>query len=410
MVRAAAKNHPSVAVVVDPARYDAVARGGRRRRVHPGRAAGRSPRRPSATPRPTTSARRVVDGQRRGAADDEGTGLPGWLGRGDERARGGRAPLRREPAPGGGRSTSTATGAAASPSAEQLHGKEMSYNNYVDADAAVARGARPRRARRRDHQAREPVRHRGGGPSSPTRTRRRTRATPSRAYGGVIAANRRRDRREAARPDRRDLHRGRRRPRVRRPRRSRSCTAKKNLRLLVVSARPRDRRECRRISGGLLVQQADRVDAPGDDPRRPGPSPRGAVTPEALADLDVRVARVSGRSSPTRFCWPRTGRRWASAWVRSIASTRAGSRCTRAGEERARGSVAASDAFFPFADGLAGAARRGRARGRPAGRVGARRRGHRRGRGRRRHHVPHRHAPLLPLTPAHDSAREVRAS
>ena len=70
----------------------------------------------------------------------------------------------------------------------------------------------------------------------------------------------------------------------------------------------------------------------------------------------------------------------------------------RAGEDRARGSVAASDAFFPFPDGLRGAARRRGPGGRPAGWLGARRRGGRRCRGRRGDDVPHRDAPLLPLT------------
>ena len=63
----------------------------------------------------------------------DGTGFPAWTGATWDRAA--RAALRREPAPGARRST--ATGARASRSAEQLHGKEMSYNNYVDADAAV---------------------------------------------------------------------------------------------------------------------------------------------------------------------------------------------------------------------------------------------------------------------------------
>ena len=54
------------------------------------------------------------------------------------------------------------TGAApGSPQAEQLHGKEMSYNNYVDADAAWRAAYDFADAVRRDHQARQPVRHRG---------------------------------------------------------------------------------------------------------------------------------------------------------------------------------------------------------------------------------------------------------
>ena len=45
--------------------------------------------------------------------------------------------------------------------AEQLHGKEMSYNNYIDADAARRAAYDQQRGLCRDHQARQPVRHRG---------------------------------------------------------------------------------------------------------------------------------------------------------------------------------------------------------------------------------------------------------
>ena len=44
--------------------------------------------------------------------------------------------------------------------AEQLHGKEMSYNNYVDADAAQRAAYDLRPAGGGDHQARQPVRDR----------------------------------------------------------------------------------------------------------------------------------------------------------------------------------------------------------------------------------------------------------
>ena len=66
------------------------------------------------------------------------------------------------------------------PQAEQLHGKEMSYNNYVDTDAARRAAYDFDRAGGGDHQARQPVRHRGRQPTSPRRTARRTTATRSR--------------------------------------------------------------------------------------------------------------------------------------------------------------------------------------------------------------------------------------
>ena len=61
------------------------------------------------------------------------------------------------------------------------------------------------------------------------------------------------------------------------------------------------------------------------------------------------------------------------------------------------GSVAASDAFFPFADGLQVDRRGGRHRGDPAGRLAARRRGDRRRRQGRPRHGVHRHAPFPAL-------------
>ena len=70
----------------------------------------------------------------------------------------------------------------------------MSYNNYVDVDARLALGGRLHRSRRRDHQARQPLWHRG-------RRRRRDdpiavahrkahACDPVSAFGGVIAVNR----------------------------------------------------------------------------------------------------------------------------------------------------------------------------------------------------------------------------
>ena len=159
MVRAAAKNHPSVAVVVSPARYadvlDAVAGGW----VHPGRSGSGWPSRRSRTPRPTTSL------SRRGWATwwlptRTARGSQSWLGATWHRER--RAPVRREPAPAG-RPLRQDHGAPGLAQAEQLHGKEMSYNNYIDADAARRAAYDHADAVRGDHQAREPVRDRRRG-------------------------------------------------------------------------------------------------------------------------------------------------------------------------------------------------------------------------------------------------------
>ena len=61
--------------------------------------------------------------------------------------------------------------------AEQLHGKEMSYNNFTDADAAWRAAFDHQADLRGDHQARQSVRDRDLlGSRWPTRTARRTRA------------------------------------------------------------------------------------------------------------------------------------------------------------------------------------------------------------------------------------------
>ena len=150
MVRAAAKNHPSVAIVTSPAAYgqvvDALGAGGftldQRKRlaaaafVHTASYDSAAPRagcRGTATPR---------------------SGFPTWTGGDFTQAatlRYGRTRIS-EP-----RSTAMELRVA---SAEQLHGKEMSYNNYVDTGRGAG-CARPRRpAHGRDRQARQPLWHR----------------------------------------------------------------------------------------------------------------------------------------------------------------------------------------------------------------------------------------------------------
>ncbi len=203
MVRAAAKNHASVAVVVDPA---ATRRCSRRSRpaASPSTSASGSPPRPSRTPRPTTSP--SPPGWAACVAPDATTAAVPGLGRRDLGA-GRRAALRREPAPARRRSTRPGTRGPGSPQAEQLHGKEMSYNNYVDADAAWRAAHDLADAGGRDHQARQPVRHRGRRRRRRGAPPRRTRCDPVSAFGGVIAANRAGHRGDG-RAGRRRLHRG----------------------------------------------------------------------------------------------------------------------------------------------------------------------------------------------------------
>ena len=171
MVRAAAKNHANVAVVTSPLLYDLVAVGARARRLQRRGAPHRSPPAPSPTS-PTTTwpwpqwCAQELRAERAVVARVRRAGL----------RRSAVAALRREPAPDGG-ALHRAGGAPGLAQAEQLGGKEMSYNNYIDADAAWRAAHDFERARGRDHQAPEPLRHRDRATTSPRRTARRTPAT-----------------------------------------------------------------------------------------------------------------------------------------------------------------------------------------------------------------------------------------
>ena len=253
MIRAAAKNHADVAVVVDAARLRR--RGRRRSRPRAARAAA------SAGGWPARAFART-------AAYD--AAVSAWM------ARGGWATRRRAPrlrrrgwrsrsamartrtsAPP---STSTARPGPGVATARQLQGKELSYNNINDTDAAFELVAElgPRPARR------------ARSSSTPTRAAWRRRETLADAYRARLRLRPRlglRRHRRAQPPagrgdgaaDRRDLHRGRHRARRRRGRARR-------LRGEEEPAPAADRRRCRTrprrgwpggsVAGGFLVQDA----------------------------------------------------------------------------------------------------------------------------------------------------------
>jgi phosphoribosylaminoimidazolecarboxamide formyltransferase/IMP cyclohydrolase len=137
---------------------------------------------------------------------------------------------------------------------------------------------------------------------------------------------------------------------------------KKNIRLLELpdDSAP-DPIEFRAVSGGVLVQTVDRVDAVvqagegleagGDHPSRwrlvSGPPADGATLEDlAFAWRAIRAVRSNA------ILLARDG---ASVGVGMGQVNRVDScrlAVSRAGADRSEGSVAASDAFFPFADGL----------------------------------------------------------
>jgi phosphoribosylaminoimidazolecarboxamide formyltransferase / IMP cyclohydrolase len=342
MLRAAAKNHPSVAVVVDPARYgdvlEAVAAGGftldQRRRL-------------AAEVFAHTATYDVHVASWMGnvlAPTDDGSGFPAWIGATWSRGtvlRYGENP--HQPAAlyiDGFGSEGLAT-------AVQLHGKAMSYNNYVDADAAH------RAAYDFDEPAVVIVKH--ANPcgiaigADLTEAYRKALATdPVSAFGGVVAVNRPLPSAAAEQvaevftevvvaPDFEAAS-------------LEVLTRKKNLRLLRAPDRRRGGVETRRISGGLLMQGVDALDAPGDDPANWTLAVDPAADPVTLADLRFawRACR-SVKSNAVLLAHDGAAVGVGMGQVNRVDAARIA--VARAGD-RAAGSVAASDAFFPFTDGL----------------------------------------------------------
>jgi phosphoribosylaminoimidazolecarboxamide formyltransferase/IMP cyclohydrolase len=127
-------------------------------------------------------------------------------------------------------------------------------------------------------------------------------------------------------------------------------TRKKNLRILRVGDRRQREVETRAISGGLLMQAVDALDAAGDDPgawRLVAGEPADAPT---LADLVFawRACR-SVKSNAVLLADDGAAVGIGMGQVNRVDAARLA--VARAGD-RAEGSVAASDAYFPFADGL----------------------------------------------------------
>jgi phosphoribosylaminoimidazolecarboxamide formyltransferase/IMP cyclohydrolase len=340
MVRASAKNHPSVAVVVDPARYGdvlaAVAAGGFTLAERQQLAAAAFRHTATYDIAVASWLGNVV------APDDEGSGFPGWIGASWDRAdvlRYGENPHQRAALYRGWQ-----PGLA---HAEQLHGKEMSYNNYIDTDAAW----------RAAHDHRDPcvaiIKHANPcgiavGADIASAHRKAHACDPISAFGGVIAANREIDLMMAEQvaevftevvvaPSFTDDA-------------VRVLTAKKNIRLLRLPHVPGPGVEMRPISGGLLLQVKDSLDAPGDDPTSWTLAAGEPLDAAGLDDLVFAWRAVRAvKSNAILLAHDRATVGVGMGQVNRVDAARLA--VSRAGE-RAAGSVAASDAFFPFADGL----------------------------------------------------------
>jgi len=352
MVRASAKNSANVAVVTSPGDYaavlDAVRAGGTtlaQRRALAGRAFAATAAYDAAVA--TWWAQSLASEE---LEEDAGApGFPSFLGAAWTRQtvlRYGENPHQSAALYVGGATLGGGEGLA---TAEQLHGKEMSYNNYVDADAAR------RAAADFAHPAVAIIKHANpcgiavGADVAQAHARAHA-CDPVSAFGGVIAANRTVTVAMAEQvaevftevvvaPDFE-------------PGALEVLTRKKNVRLLRCPLpAPGPRTEVRPVSGGLLVQDADVLDAAGDDPAAWQLAAGEAADAATLADLAFAWRAVrSVRSNAILLARGGAAVGVGMGQVNRVDSCRLA--VARAGEERARGAVAASDAFFPFADGL----------------------------------------------------------
>ncbi|MGA4850767.1 bifunctional phosphoribosylaminoimidazolecarboxamide formyltransferase/IMP cyclohydrolase [Streptomyces sp. G5(2025)] len=340
MVRAAAKNHPSVAVVTDPKRYAdvlaAVKTGGfdlaARKRL-----AGEAFQHTAAYD--VAVAGWFAEGY--AAADD--SGHPGFLGSTYER----KNVLRYGENPHQGAALYVdGTGGLAE--AEQLHGKEMSYNNYTDTDAA----------RRAAYDHDEPcvaiIKHANPcgiaiGANVADAHRKAHACDPLSAFGGVIAVNRPVSKEMAEQvadiftevivaPEYEDGA-------------LEALTKKKNIRVLRAHRAPANPVEVKQIDGGALLQVTDRLQADGDDPANWTLATGDALNAGELAELAFAwKACRAVKSNAILLAKDGASVGVGMGQVNRVDSAKLA--VERAGEERARGSYAASDAFFPFPDGL----------------------------------------------------------
>jgi len=229
--------------------------------------------------------------------------------------------------------------------ATQLGGKEMSYNNYVDADAAL------RSAYDFDQPAVAIIKHANPcgiavADDIAEAHRKAHECDPVSAYGGVIAANRTVTLAMAEtvkgiftevliapgyEPEALEL-----------------LQTKKNLRILQLPEDyARALTEFRQISGGVLVQDTDRFNEFTSE----GWTLVAGEEADAATRADLEFAWKACRAVKSNAIL--LAHDGASVGVGMGQVNRVDSchlAVTRAGD-RARGSVAASDAFFPFADG-----------------------------------------------------------
>lgn len=355
LIRAAAKNHARVAVLCESADYDAVASeaelGGiqlETRRALAAKAFTHTASYDSAIAAWFSGAGEAAGAE--AAASTDFTAAPGtpfsFQGSVERSLRYGENPHQKalfvlpegEPGPLGGR---------------VLGGKELSYNNILDLDAAW------RAVLSFEKPAAVIVKHLSPCGAAEADTARAAydaalACDPVSAFGGIVALNRPLDGdtagalaglflecvvapsiSEAARE---------------------ALKVKKNLRLIEAdpAVYARTARELRSAAGGILVQEPDRGDPSGTEWRVVSARAPSAGEMEALRFAWKLVQHV--KSNAIVLAAGRAAVGIGGGQTNRVDAVRQA--CERAGE-RARGAVMASDAYFPFADGVEAAAAAG---------------------------------------------------
>jgi phosphoribosylaminoimidazolecarboxamide formyltransferase/IMP cyclohydrolase len=343
MVRAAAKNHPSVAVVTDPLGYDGVLAAVR----SGGFTLTERKKLASLAFRHTAEYDVAVAGWMEStlAPEQPAQALPEWFAGTWRRS----ALLRYGENPHQQAALYVDDGAwPGLAQAEQLHGKEMSYNNFTDADAAW------RAAFDHEQTCVAIIKHANpcgiaiSSASVADAHRKAHECDPLSAFGGVIAANTEVSVEMAEyvstiftevivapayAPGAVDL-----------------LARKKNIRVLVASEPMGEGTERRQISGGLLMQERDRIDAQGDNPANWTLAAGSAADPATLADL--AFAWRTCRAVKSNAIVIAGGGATIGIGMGQVNRVDAARLAVERGGDRVHGAVAASDAFFPFPDGL----------------------------------------------------------
>jgi phosphoribosylaminoimidazolecarboxamide formyltransferase/IMP cyclohydrolase len=336
MLRGAAKNHSSVAVICQTSQYDqlleAIKAGG----------FNEAERRQLALEVFRTTAEYDL-AIATWLGQSEGNELPNWFGQifhRENSLRYGENPHQAAAIYSGG--TAGIVGA------QQLHGKEMSFNNYTDAEAAWRAVL--------DHRDPAVAIMKHANPCGvavcelgvAVAYQHAHECDPVSAFGGVVAANRKVDL-AMAEPlskiftevliapdydvDALEL-----------------LMKKPSIRILKCDVTAINPLELRPVSGGVLLQATDLIDAAGDTPANWKQVSGAPVDAQTMKDLEFAWRSVrSVKSNAILLAKSTASIGIGMGQVNRVDSARlAVSRAS----DRVKGCVAASDAFFPFADGL----------------------------------------------------------